>query len=130
MRAATLGFLLVLLTGMSASDTPRTVVRGNVRDPVGAAIGGAYVIVHLDRGDSDQSTPPLADIVLHTDERGDFSANVPPAFYDIFVTGTAFSPACKKVRVKVGKPATATFSLSLDPLVSKETGHEIGTVPK
>src|SRR5262249_61777250 len=41
-----------------------------------------------------------ADITLRTDSNGKFSPELPPGFYDIFVTATAFTPRCDKIRVQ------------------------------
>lgn len=40
------------------------------------------------------------DIILTSDRYGNFSVDIPPGFYDVFVSATAFSPRCEKLRVK------------------------------
>ena len=92
-------------------------------------IANARVLVHWD---SSGSTVGLSDNIgikrdeiVVTDASGKYSANVPPGFYDVFVSAMAFAPAATKVRVKTGTPATFNTKLNVDPLVSKELAHEI-----
>ena len=40
------------------------------------------------------------DITLTTDSNGKFSLELPPGFYDVFVTATAFTPRSDKIRLK------------------------------
>lgn len=55
-----------------------------------------------------------------TDASGQYSANVPAGFYDVFVSAMAFTPIAAKVIVKEGHGAVLTAKLYLDLLVSKE----------
>jgi hypothetical protein len=65
------------------------------------------------------------DLTLRTDQSGEFETDLPAGFYDLFVSGTAFSPGCRKVRLTVGVHPSVDFKLKADPLVSRELGHEI-----
>ena len=60
------------------------------------------------------------DVAVVTDANGHYSADVPPGFYDVFVSATAFTPTAAKVRVKEGHATTLRRKLKVDPLVSKE----------
>ena len=60
------------------------------------------------------------DVAVVTDASGHYSADVPPGFYDVFVSAMAFTPTAAKVRVKEGHATTLSRKLKVDPLVSKE----------
>jgi len=62
------------------------------------------------------------DLTLETGPRGEFGAELPPGFYDVFVAASAFSPDCRKVRIKPGEVVTYNPSLKVDPLVASELG--------
>ena len=59
------------------------------------------------------------DVALVTDTNGHYSADVPPGFYDVFVSAMVFTPTAAKVPVKEGQATTLSRKLK-DPLVSKE----------
>jgi hypothetical protein len=116
------------------SANPKSSISGQVTDSEGAVIANARVLVH---GDSSGSAVGLGDnigikqdVIVATDTSGQYSANVPPGFYDVFVSAGAFTPTATKVRVKEGEAATFSTKLKVDPLVSKEIGHEIYPAPK
>jgi hypothetical protein len=82
------------------------------------------VLVHWD---SSGSTVGLKDnigikqdVAVVTDANGHYSADVPPGFYDVFVSARAFTPTAAKVRVKEGHATTLSRKLKVDPFVSKE----------
>ena len=106
---------------------------GTVVDSEGAAIGDALVIIHWDesgrRAELDDNTQIKDDIRTRTNKEGHINLDLAPGFYDVFVASTAFSPACLKVRVNAGNPATFKVKLKADPLVCKErcdTFHGVG----
>jgi hypothetical protein len=115
---------LVLLT--PSSETMKSSLRVGVRDSNGAAIAGAKIVVHWDPAGSSvgllSNVGIKEDLRLETDQEGRFSGELPPGFYDIFVSSPAFSPECLKVRLKPGKTASPDFSLRADPLVNAEIG--------
>jgi hypothetical protein len=53
---------------------------------------------------------------------GQFESEVPPGFYDVFISAMGFSPQCRKMRVKLGQMARYDAKLKADPLVTKELG--------
>jgi hypothetical protein len=68
---------------------------GTVRDSEGAVISNAHIVVHWDSSGSNYLKDNLGikqDIAATTDASGRFSVELPPGFYDVFVTATAFSP--------------------------------------
>jgi hypothetical protein len=116
------------------SANPKSSISGQVTDSEGAVIANARVLVHWDSSGSAvglrDNIGIKQDVIVATDTSGQYSANVPPGFYDVFVSAGAFTPTATKVRVKEGEAATFSTKLKVDPLVSKEIGHEIYPAPK
>ena len=105
---------------LSANDASSSTISGTVRDSEGAVIGKARIAIHRD-----PSVVPgneNVDMVVSADNNGQFTLDVVPGFYDVFVSSPAFSPQCTKVRVIETKPALYNPRLSFNPLVSKEIG--------
>lgn len=122
-------FLLTLLCVSFASAAPESAITGQITDSEGAVITNARVLVHWDPSGSAvglrDNIGIEKDVVVLTDAAGHYSANVPPGFYDVFVSAMAFTPTATKVRVKAGQLGTFSPKLNVDPLVTKELGHEI-----
>lgn len=122
MRCATLvvPFLLLACTALSAELT------GTIVDSTGAALDRALVIIHWDVSGSQTGLKTnqgiSAGMQTISDRAGHFHVSVPPGFYDLFVASRAFSPACRKVRVKNGSKTPQLFKLHPDPLVTAELG--------
>jgi hypothetical protein len=84
------------------------------------------VLVHWDASSSGLGLTGIKqDVAVIADVTGHYFADVPPGFYDVFVSASAFTPVASKVRVKEGQTETFSAKLNADPLVSKELGHEI-----
>lgn len=138
LRIATLSKLtftvvLVFVSSVSA-DPPKSVVKGVVTDSTGGVIPRARVILHWDQSGSRvglvANIGVSEDVVVETNEDGKFSTELPPGFYDLFVSAMAFSPDCRKVRIQPGETATYSFKLNADPLVAKELGFTIPDISK
>jgi hypothetical protein len=101
-------------------------LKGSVKDELGAVISNAHVVIHCDSSGHGVGLDTKAcmkdDLIVTSDSQGEFSATFPPGFYDVFVSAVAFSPACRKVRLKQGRDATVDFTLKPDPLVTEELG--------
>jgi len=113
---------VVLLLLMSAVASKATTLSGTVRDSEGAVIPKAHVVIHWDASGSNYLGDNLGikeDITVSTDSEGKFSLELPQGFYDVFVTATAFTPRCEKLRLK-DKPKTFDVKLKLSPVASKE----------
>ena len=116
--------LSVLL--FSLGDSTKSALKGRVTDEMGAVIPRARIVVHWDpSGNQKGFDSKRDDLILTTNERGEFEEEMPPGFYDLFVSAAAFSPACRKIRLKQEPHGAVNFKLKADPLVSKELGHEI-----
>jgi len=122
-------FPLFFLFLSCASAAPRPAITGQITDSEGAVIANARVFVHWDPSGSAvglrDNIGIKKDVMVLTDASGRYSANVPPGFYDVFVSAMAFTPTATKVRVKEEQPGTFSPKLKVDPLVTKELGHEI-----
>lgn len=116
-------FVLGILLFPSAGQ-PKSSLKGEVKDTEGAAIAGARIVVHWDPAGSrvglTSNIGIEKDLQLIADQSGNFDADLPPGFYDLFVSASAFSPSCTKIRVKAGMTVTYTTKLKLNGLVAKE----------
>ena len=112
---------MLLLVGLFAAVTSASAktFSGTLRDPSGAAIANAHVIVHWDPSGSNYLKDNLGiaqDINATTDSQGRFTVNLPPGFYDVFVSAMAFAPHCEKVRIKDKDLTTYEAKLNLSPV--------------
>ena len=119
--------LIALTLTSSLSLVAQSMLKGTVTDVAGAAIADAVVVIHWD---SSGSTVGLhsnvgikEDIVVRTSANGGFSVKLPPGFYDVFVSAMAFTPVCRKVRIRDGIDVTFDPKLRVDGLVSAELAH-------
>lgn len=113
---------VALLLLMSAFACEAATFSGTVRDSEGAVIAKARIVVHWDPAGSNYLGSNVGikeDITVSTDSGGKFSLELPPGFYDVFVTATAFTPYCEKIRVK-DRPKTFEVKLTVSPVASKE----------
>jgi hypothetical protein len=81
---------------------------GAVKDSEGAVISGARIFIHWDSSGSKVGLTSNVGInedrSFLTDGNGSFSVELPPGFYDIFVSAMAFSPDCNLSRSGVSRP--------------------------
>ena len=112
-----------LLFLLSVVSTSAATLSGTVRDAQGTAISNGHVIVHWDPAGANYLKDNLGskqDLAATTDSNGHFSAELPPGFYDVFVTAMAFTPHCDKVRIKNNQANTYEVKLKISPVTSKE----------
>jgi len=104
-------------------------ITGSITDSQGAAILGARIFIHWDHSGSEVGLTTNSgikqDVVLTTNASGAFSTNLPPGFYDVFISAAAFSPDCRKVRLNTGQTLTLNPKLNISALVIKEIGDKI-----
>ena len=109
-------------------------LRGVVTDSEGAVISGARIFIHWDSSGSgvglNTNLGIKEDIDLISDEKGLFSTELPPGFYDIFVSAIAFSPDCRKIRINKSSSVDYNPRLNVSPLVTKELGDTFSSPPK
>jgi Carboxypeptidase regulatory-like domain len=123
---------LAFISGISAGS--QSEVRGRVTDSEGAVVAKARVLLHWDSSSpvSDKRNSVFQDVIVVTDNKGEYAAAVPAGFYDVFVSAPFFTPVASKVIVKERKQAQFDAKLHVDPQVSKEIGGmEVeGATPK
>jgi hypothetical protein len=126
MKIVTIIFALLAVSGTAFADTS---FKGEVIDSSGSGIGGAMIMIHWDSAGSTvgltDNVGIRRDLLTKTDDSGRFAVELPPGFYDVFVSAMAFTPTCQKVRVRMTPTKIATFRLNFDPLVGKELGTEV-----
>ncbi len=98
--------LLAVLCTCSAAQSANTSLRGVVRDPQGAVIAGADIIL------KDAASGQLFTAVSKSS--GDYQLlQIPPAKYAITVTSSGFSPQTKTAELLVNQPANVDFVLTI-----------------
>jgi hypothetical protein len=116
--------MLAVVLLVSAAPVGNAKLSGKVTDSHGATIPGAYLILHWDPSGSDVGLDSniglRQDLNVRVDKTGGYSADVPPGFYDVFVSSPAFEPNCRKVRLRSGESQTFNPKLTVSLLVSKE----------
>jgi len=108
---------------LAAFSTRAATLSGTVRDSEGAAIASAHIIIHWDSSGAEYLKDNIGtreDKIVSTDAKGQFSVELPPGFYDIFVAATSFSPHCEEIRIKGSGPRTYEIRLKVSNVVSKE----------
>lgn len=112
--------LFCLFAFPASADFAKAKLNVVITDPNGGAIQ-SRVILHWDQSGSrvglESNVGLPEDLSAETSKEGEFSSEVPPGFYDVFVSAMSFSPDCRKIRLKPGEGATFTFKLPPDPLM-------------
>jgi hypothetical protein len=100
-----------------------------VQDSEGASIAGALIMMHWDPSGADVGVKDNVgirrDLTARADSKGHFRVALPAGFYDVFISATAFTPNCRKIRLKPNENASFAATLVADPLVTKELGDEV-----
>jgi hypothetical protein len=65
------------------------------------------------------------DLTIVTNERGEFVIELPPGFYDVFVSARGFTPYASKIRLRQGEATNYTPKLRVDRLVAQELGEPV-----
>jgi hypothetical protein len=124
-KAGILALVIAAFT-LAAPAGAQTHLTGTVRDSAGGAISGVHIFIHWDPSGSEVGLTTNVgikqDLTVTTDANGSFSAELPPGFYDVLVSATAFSPDCRKIRLKARETVTYDAKLNVSPLVSQELG--------
>jgi Carboxypeptidase regulatory-like domain len=111
MRIVTLVVLLLIATTIALGDTP---FKGTVTDSSNTPIASAMVLIHWDSAGSTvgltTNVGMKEDLVTRTKGDGTFKVDLPPGFYDVFVAAMAFSPTCRKIRIKHGQGLEVTLT--------------------
>lgn len=107
--------------------------KGTVTDSLDTPVSAAMVLIHWDSAGSTAGLTTNVgvkeDLVIRTKEDGTFKVDLPPGFYDVFVAAMAFTPACRKIRIKLGQDQEVTLRMNADPLYAAEMGNRIEANP-
>ena len=128
------GLLLFMLAVITPALMSGQTLKGAVNDSSGTPIGGALLFIHWDPAGSTVGLKDnigiKADLAIRTEKDGTFTVDLPPGFYDVFAASPAFTPSCRKARIKAGQSVEITFRMNADPLYSAEMGNRIEPVPQ
>lgn len=126
-RLPLLTLALLVAVSFCAAAPSTGILRGRVTDPSGVGLGRAMrtrLLVHWDPSGADvglkSNVGIPSDMIVETNSRGQFQANLPPGFYDVFVTAMAFSPKCEKIRITANKVVILNMKLEVSKLVARE----------
>jgi hypothetical protein len=118
---------IVFLCLSCAGATSQSAIRRQITDSLEAVVPEARIFIHWDSAGSSvglrDNIGIKQDVTVLKDASGHYSSDVPPGFYDVFVSAKAFTPTAPKVRVKKGQPGLFSPMLNADPLVTKELAH-------
>jgi len=119
--------ILFLICAFHAPVWTGTGITGTVTDTHGIVLPAslkAHVYIRWDASGADiglkTNVGTSRDVSPEVDSHGQFGAELPPGFYDVFISAFGFSPTCRKIRVKPGDVVTFDPKLQVDPLVTKE----------
>jgi Carboxypeptidase regulatory-like domain len=115
--------LVVTLVVLMGASVKAATLSGTVRDSEGAIIAKAHVVIHWDSSGSNYLKDNVGikeDITVTTDAKDEFSLDLPPGFYDVFVSAISFSPRCDKIRLEGNETKKYEAKLKLSPATSKE----------
>jgi hypothetical protein len=121
--------VLLLAAAITAAAAPPSKLNGMITDSEGAAIDRAQIMVRWDSSGSSvglkTNVGTSKDVRLETDAMGRFTSELPPGFYDIFVSADGFSPQCHKIRLNAGQTTNYNARLNVDPLITSELGDRM-----
>ena len=110
----------VLAACVASSGAMPENFRGVVRDPSGAGLPSASVLVQSwEWKDSAKHPRPFSKppIPIQTDGEGRFSVNLPSGLYDVFVSHPVMDPVALKVKIAPTTQTNLGCDLQLSPLV-------------
>jgi hypothetical protein len=99
----TLRMISVLLVGLSAPIISAEELSGVVRDPAGAGLDQAVVVVQRWGSDSLHHPRPDSPVSVQPDFQGRYSIILTPGVYDVLVSCPFCSPQVKQMKLKPGK---------------------------
>jgi hypothetical protein len=107
-------FILAAGTTVVLAQTETGQIVGEVKDPTGAVIPGATVVL--------RSTTRGAERRTTTNEIGTYVfANLLPDVYDVTAEATGFAPATQRVQVTVGARVSANIELAAQAVAEQVT---------
>jgi len=124
-------FLFFLLSNSCASAPEQAVLQGAVTDSRGVPLPLGLkprIFIHWDASGTNiglkSNIGIPGDLSVETDSEGHFQIDLPPGFYDVFVSAFGFSPTCRKVRINAGQSLSFNAELEVNVVVQKELGDK------
>ncbi|MBV9300522.1 MAG: carboxypeptidase regulatory-like domain-containing protein [Acidobacteriaceae bacterium] len=115
-RALCCLFVLLSALVMSGDLAPGTLT-GVVRDPTGAVIPGAAVLIQHWALKDGHPRNAVNEPLIYADSNGGFTLQLPPGVYDVFVSFPGFSPRAHEARIEPSKQASLNFELPFSRFV-------------
>jgi hypothetical protein len=103
MRLRFVANLLLAIFVLSATHLLAETLSGVVRDPSGAGLDQAVVVVQQWGTDSRHHPRPDSPVSVQPDLQGRYSITLTPGVYDVLVSCPFCSPQVKQVKLKPGK---------------------------
>jgi hypothetical protein len=103
MRLGFMTNLLLAVFALSATHLLAETLSGVVRDPAGAGLDQAVVVVQRWASDSLHHPRPDSPVSVQPDLQGRYSITLTPGVYDVLVSCPFCSPQVKQVKLKSGK---------------------------
>ena len=121
--------LVVLSLVLSPVVFGNALLKGTITDATGAGISAATILFHWDSAGSTvgltSNVGIKQDLIIKADDKGTFAVDLPPGFYDVFVSAMAFTPVCRKIRIGRTPTQELTLLMNVDPLVAEELGTRV-----
>jgi hypothetical protein len=126
---AVLATLVALGEGAQQGKSQGASVLVRVTDASGEYIPQAFVTIHWEQMVVGSTPNPgiKTDITGRTGATGEFAAQLPEGFYDIFVASQGRIPFCRKVRARPGERTEVSVALVPDPQITFLLGHPLGS---
>ena len=103
MRRPFTATLVLITVGLSSAAARAETLRGIVRDPNGALLKQAVLVIQRWASDSIHGPRPEPPLAIEPDYQGRYTVNLPPGVYDVLVSSPCCSPQVKQVRLLPGE---------------------------
>ena len=99
----------------TAGQSPVGALKGHIHGPAGGL--GFESQVRIELWNFDEGVPhTIVDKVIYTDSEGNFSVQLAPGVYDVFVSSVEGEPVAKRLKIISGKETTFSPKLKRSPL--------------
>jgi len=110
-RFLSIGFALVMLSGIALAQSATGQIIGKVTDPNGAVVSGAAVTI--------KSLDTAREVTAVSDDQGSYTVTaLQPGLYDVTIQGGNFKPSSQRVQVTVGSKVSVDTQLTLTEVTS------------
>jgi carboxypeptidase family protein len=103
MRRTFAAYLLLIAFGVSSAAARAETLQGIVRDPNGALLRQAVLVVERWDSDSIHGARPEPPLMIEPDYKGRYTISLAPGVYDVLVSSPCCLPQVKQIRLLPGK---------------------------